>query len=193
MNQSPEIESIIERAVLSAKEYKHQYVTIEHLLLALVTHPPFKKCLSNFKVDVDLMISEIEAYLTGLHGIEAREPNIQPRKTNSLERVINRGVTQVIFTGRKQITTIDVYLSIATEGNTHAHYFLLKYGVVKAQFVDFWQRTYKGDNYAVMGESQADEILEEYTINLSQLALNKKLEPVIGRTQEIENIIHVLA
>ena len=139
------------------------------------------------------MISEIEAYLTGLHGIEAREPNIQPRKTNSLERVINRGVTQVIFTGRKQITTIDVYLSIATEGNTHAHYFLLKYGVVKAQFVDFWQRTYKGDNYAVMGESQADEILEEYTINLSQLALNKKLEPVIGRTQEIENIIHVLA
>ena len=97
MNQSPEIESIIERAVLSAKEYKHQYVTIEHLLLALVTHPPFKKCLSNFKVDVDLMISEIEAYLTGLHGIEAREPNIQPRKTNSLERVINRGVTQVIL------------------------------------------------------------------------------------------------
>ena len=178
---------------MSAKEYKHQYVTIEHLLLSLVTHPPFKKCLNSFKVDVDLMIAEIEAYLNGLHSIEAKEPNTQPRKTNSLERVINRGVTQVIFTGRKQITTIDLYLSIATEGNTHAHYFLLKYGVVKAQFVDHWQRTYKGDNYAMMGESQADDILEEYTVNLSQLAHDKKLEPVIGRTQEIDNIIHVLA
>lgn len=193
MNSSPEIESIIERAVHSAKEYKHQYVTIEHLLLALVTHPPFKKCLTAFKVDVDLMVTEIEAYLNGLHSIQAKEANTQPRKTNSLERVINRGVTQVIFTGRKQITTIDLYLSIATEGNTHAHYFLLKYGVVKAQFVDHWQRTYKGDNYAMMGESQADDILEEYTINLSQLAQEKKLEPVIGRTQEIDNIIHVLA
>ena len=193
MNSSPEIENIIERAVGITKEYRHQYVTVEHLLLALITHPPFKKCLTQFKVDVDLMIGEVEAYLHGLHAIESKDPDVQPRKTNTLERVMNRGVTQVIFTGRRQVTTIDLYLSIATEGNTHAHYFLLKYGVVKNQFVDFWQRNYKGDSYASMGENQADEILEEHTTNLSELARNDKLEPVIGRTKEIDDIINVLA
>lgn len=193
MNSSPEIENIIERAVGITKEYRHQYVTVEHLLLALITHPPFKKCLAQFKVDVDLMIGEVEAYLHGMHAIESKDPDVQPRKTNTLERVMNRGVTQVIFTGRRQVTTIDLYLSIATEGNTHAHYFLLKYGVVKNQFVDFWQRNYKGDNYVSMGENQAEEILEEHTSNLSELARKDKLEPVIGRTKEIDDIINVLA
>jgi len=193
LNSSPEIENIIERAVHITKEYKHQYVTVEHLLLALITHPPFKKCLAQFRIDVDLMIQEVEAYLHGMHAIESKDPDVQPRKTNTLERVMNRGVTQVIFTGRRQVTTIDLYLSIATEGNTHAHYFLLKYGVVKNQFVEFWQRNYKGDNYVSMGENQAEEILEEHTTNLSELARKDKLEPVIGRTKEIDDIINVLA
>jgi ATP-dependent Clp protease ATP-binding subunit ClpA len=131
LQSSPEIENIIERSIDAAKERQHQYVTVEHLLLSLVTHPPFKKCLNSFHVDTDLMIQEIEAYLNGLKAIETTEPDCAPRKTNSLERVMNRSVTQVLFTGRRQVTTIDLYLSIAAEGNSHAHYFLLKYGINK--------------------------------------------------------------
>ena len=193
MTPSPEIENIIERAIEAASVRNHEYVTIEHLLLSLITHLPFKRCLAAMNVDTDLMISEVEAYLNGLHAIESTTPNCVPRKTNSLERVMNRGVTQVLFTGRKTVTTIDVYLSIATEGNTHAHYFLLKYGVIKSNFIDHWQRTYKGDSYTNVSESQADEILEEYTTNLTQLAREDKLEPVIGRSKEIDDIINVLA
>ena len=193
MTPSPEIENIIERAIESASSRNHEYVTIEHLLLSLITHKPFKVCLAGMQVDVDLMISEVEAYLNGLHAIESDTPNCTPRKTNSLERVMNRGVTQVLFTGRKTVTTVDVYLSIATEGNTHAHYFLLKYGVIKSNFVDHWQRTYKGDSYSNVSESQADEILDEYTTNLTQLAREDKLEPVIGRSKEIDDIVNVLA
>ncbi len=193
MTPSPEIENIIERAIEAASVRNHEYVTIEHLLLSLITHLPFKRCLAAMNVDTDLMISEVEAYLNGLHAIESKTPNVLPRKTNSLERVMNRGVTQVLFTGRKAVTTIDVYLSIATEGNTHAHYFLLKYGVIKSNFIDHWQRTYKGDSYTNVSESQADEILEEYTTNLTQLAREDRLEPVIGRTKEIDDIINVLA
>ena len=193
MTPSPEIENIIERAIEAAVVRNHEYVTIEHLLLSLITHPPFKRCLAGMLVDTDLMIGEVEAYLNGLHAIESKTPNVLPRKTNSLERVMNRGVTQVLFTGRKAVTTVDVYLSIATEGNTHAHYFLLKYGVIKSNFVDHWQRTYKGDTYTNVSESQADEILEEYTTNLTQLAREDRLEPVIGRTKEIDDIINVLA
>lgn len=193
MNTSPEIENIISRAIETAKSHNHQYVTIEHLLHALVTHQPFKKVLNQFNVDTDLMIGEIEAYLNGLHAIESKDPECVPKKTNSLERVMNRGVTQVLFTGRRQVTTMDLYLSIATEGNTHAHYFLLKYGVNKTQFIDFWQKNYRHQDSQNISQDQADDILEEYTTNLTKLARDDKLEPVIGRVSEIDDIINVLA
>ena len=194
MQQSPEIQNIIERAILAAKDRKHAYCTIEHLLLSLVTHPPFKKCLSTFGVDMDLMISEIESYLNGLHAIELKQSGTAPKKTNSIERVINRSVTQVLFTGRQKVTTIDLYMSIAAENNSHAHYFLLKYGVTRNEFLQHWQKTYKGGDYTgSLTDNQADEILDEYTINLTQLAREDKLEPVIGRSKEIDDIINVLA
>ena len=194
MQQSPEIENIIERAIEAAKGRQHEYVTVEHLLLSLISHPPFKKCLNQFNVDTDLMISEVEAYLNGLHAIESTEPGIQPKRTNTLERVMNRSVTQVLFTGRRQVTTVDLYLSIASEGNSHAHYFLLKYGVTKGEFINHWQKVYKGSDFSTsLTDNQADEILEEYTTNLTQMARQDKLEPVIGRIKEIDDIINVLA
>lgn len=193
MNTSPEIENIISKAIEKAKSYNHQYVTIEHLLYALITHQPFKKCLSQFRVEVDMMIDEVEGYLNALHAIKSNDPDCVPSKTNTLERVMNRGVTQVLFTGRKTVTTLDLYLSIATEGNTNAHYYLLKYGIVKGNFIDFWQRHYKGEDYSVISAEQADEVLEEYTTNLTQMARDDALEPVIGRVREIDDIINVLA
>ena len=197
MTNSPEIENIIEQAIAFAKERKHQYCTVEHLLLALISHTPFNKCLQSFGADVDLMIQEVGSYLDGLHAIELKNvaiEEVQPRKTNSLERVMNRSVTQVLFTGRRQVTTIDLYLSMASEGNSHAHYFLLKYGINKQEFVTHWQKTYKGAEFtSKLSESQADEILEEYTINLSDLARQGKLEPLIGRAKELDEIVNVLA
>ena len=196
MTNSPEIESIIEQAIVCAKERKHEYVTVEHLLHALITHTPFKKCLDSFGVETELMAQEVAAYLDSLHAIEAQDKSVevQPRKTNALERTMNRSVTQVLFTGRRQVTTIDLYLSIASEGNSHAHYFLLKYGVNKQEFVQHWQKTYKGAEYtAKLTDGQADEILEEYTTNLSELARQGKLEPLIGRSKELDEIVNVLA
>jgi ATP-dependent Clp protease ATP-binding subunit ClpA len=195
MINSPEIETIIENAIGFAKSRRHQYCTIEHLLLALVTHPPFTKSLSSFGADASALEHDLGAYLDSLHAIVAPGiEDVMPRKTNSLERVMNRSVTQVLFTGRKQVTTIDLFLSIATEGNSHAHYFLLKYGVTRNEFVQHWQRTYKGPEHSTnISEDQADEILEEYTINLTTLAKNGKLEPMIGRSKEMDDIVNVMA
>ena len=194
MTNSPEIESIIEQAIEYAKQRKHQYCTIEHLLSALINHQPFKKCLTGFGVDVESMIQEVNAYLDSLHAIQSNDPDIMPRRTNSLERTMNRSVTQVLFTGRRQVTTIDLYLSIASEGNSHAHYYLLKYGVNKNEFVAYWQKHYKGSEFqSNLTENQADDILEEYTTNLSELAKAGKLEPLIGRAKELDDIVNVLA
>jgi ATP-dependent Clp protease ATP-binding subunit ClpA len=194
MTHSPEIESIIEHALEQATERKHQYVTVEHLLLALINHQSFKKCIIGFGVDYDTMQQEIVAYLDSLHAIVSTNAEVVPRKTNSLERVMNRSVTQVLFTGRRHVTTIDLYLSIASETNSHAHYFLLKYGINKNEFIAHWQKHYKGpDSVNGLTEIQADEILEEYTINLTELAQQGKLEPLIGRTKELDEIVNVLA
>jgi ATP-dependent Clp protease ATP-binding subunit ClpA len=194
LNTSPEIESIIEQAIEQAKSRKHEYVTLEHLLLALVIHPPFKKCLNSFGIDTGLMTDEISSYLDGLHSIESVELNVTPKRTNTLERAMNRSVTQVLFTNRKQVTTIDLYLSLTSENNSHAHYFLLKYGVFRNEFAQHWQKNYKGGDYTTsLTSNQADDILEEFTINLTQLARENKLEPVIGRSKEIDDIVNVLA
>lgn len=118
MTHSPEIENIIEQAIEFAKVRKHQYCTIEHLLLSLVSHPSFKKCVAGYGADVDTLISEVGAYLDSLNAITSKDDEVVPRKTAGLERVIQRSITQVLFTGRRQVTTIDLYLSIASEGNS---------------------------------------------------------------------------
>jgi ATP-dependent Clp protease ATP-binding subunit ClpA len=194
MKNSPEIDAIIEIAIEIAKEHHHNYCTVEHLALALVSHPPFKKCLSHFGAEADMLIADITSYIDSLHSIVTDADPLEPRRTNSLERVMNRAVTQVLFTNRNQITTIDVFLSIIAEGNSHAHYFMMKYGVNKNEFVQYWQKNYKGAEYSTrLTDNQADEVLEEYTTNLTKLAHEDKIEPLIGRYTELEDIINVLA
>jgi ATP-dependent Clp protease ATP-binding subunit ClpA len=195
VTNSPEIENIIEQAIVYAKDRKHEYCTVEHLLMALITQQSFKKCMDQFGIDSESMVQEVGAYLDSLHAIESTSNDeVQPRKTNALERVMNRSVTQVLFTGRRQVTTIDLFLSIASEGNSHAHYYLLKYGMNKGEFVRHWQNSYKGNEASVkLSNDQADEILEEYTTNLTRLAKDSKIEPLIGRSKEIEDIVNVLA
>jgi ATP-dependent Clp protease ATP-binding subunit ClpA len=196
MINNPDVERIIEQAVFMAKERKHEYVTLEHTLLSMIMYEPFKKQLDKFGVDTEMMTKDVSDYLDGLTSLvktNSTEP-LQPRKTNALERMFSRAVTQVLFTGRRQIEIIDLYLSIFQESNSHAQYFLLKWGVTRNEFVTFWQKNYKHDkSSSKLSDDQATEILEEFTINLTDLARQNKIEPVIGREQEIEDIIMILA
>ena len=195
MQNSPEIDSIIDKAITFAEERNHTYCTIEHLLLALITYEPFTHCLVEYGVDVQNMVLEVGLYLDSLHAIESKTPNTKPRRTTSLERVANRMVSQVLFTNRKQVTTADLYLSIMAESNSHAQYFLLKYGVDKKEFLQFWQMNYKASKTSAgnMTSNQANDILSEYTINLTALAKENKLEQLIGREKELKEIYNVLA
>lgn len=193
MQNNPEIEQIIEQAVGIAKEKQHEYVLTEHVLLSLVRHDPFRSLLSKFGVDVDVMDHEINAYLDSLQNLVNTDPNIQPRKTNALERTFNRALTQVLFTGRRSVTTIDLYLAIMAESNSHAHYYLLKHGVTKSEFVEFWQNNYNQKEASKLNDRQATEILEEYCVNLTQMAREDRLEPMIGRAREVEEMVAVLA
>jgi ATP-dependent Clp protease ATP-binding subunit ClpA len=194
MQDNPEIDAIIDQAVKIARTWKHEYVLTEHLLLSLIRHEPFRKTLSKYGCDVAMLETELCGYLDSLQSLVSADEDLNPRKTTGLERVFNRALTQVLFTGRRKVVTIDLYLAIMGETNSHAHYFLLKYSVQKAEFVDFWQRHYKTEKSASgMSDQQATEVLEEYCTSLTGMAKEDQLEPLIGRSTELEEMIAVLA
>lgn len=192
MQNNPEIEHLIEQAVKIAHEMQHEFVLTEHLLLSLVRYAPFRQTLDKFGVAIDAMDAELDAYLVSLQSLVTNDPTRQPKKTAALERIFNRANVQVMFTGRRQMSTIDLYLSIMAETNSHAHYFLLKYGIKKTDFVDFWQKNYNAQDIK-MSDQHANDILDEYCTNLTAQAKEGKLEPLIGRATELQEMITVLA
>jgi ATP-dependent Clp protease ATP-binding subunit ClpA len=192
MQNNPEIENIIDNAVKIARDCRHQYVLTEHLLFSLVQHAPFRSLLAKFGADVERLEQDLVAYLNSLVNLRDESQEVQPKKTNALERCFNRAMTQVLFTGRRALTTLDLYLAMMAETNSHAQYFLLKYGVTKSEFVKFFERNYSHSELQFT-EQQATEILQEHCTNLTQLAREDRLEPVIGRDTELEEMIAVLA
>jgi ATP-dependent Clp protease ATP-binding subunit ClpA len=192
MQNNPEIEQLIETASKLAREYKHEYVLTEHLLLSLLRHGPFNAVLTSFGTNVEMFDLELDGYLTSLPALKSPPAGYQPKKTHGLERVFNRALTQVLFTGRKTVTTGDLYLAMMAENNSHAHYFLLKYGVKKIEFMEHYNKNYNYKDIKLTN-NQADEILTEYCINLTKMAHEDRLEPMIGRGEELDEMITVLA
>ena len=191
MQNNPEIEQIIDASVKLARDRHHEYVMTEHMLLALIRHEPFRKVIEKFGVDTVMFDQELNAYLESCQSLVTTK-DAPPKKTNALERVFNRALTQVLFTGRRTVNTLDLYLAMMAENNSHAHYFLLKYGIKKTEFVEFWQANYKQSD-VVFTDQQATEILTEHCINLTKMANEDRLEPMIGRSKELDEIITVLA
>ena len=193
LQTNPEIDSIIELATAKAAEKNHEYVTLEHLLHAMVSNEPFNTVITNFGCDVTNLIKDLETYLTNQTHLVSKGYDVVPKKTHSLERVFNRAFTQVLFSGRHHLQVIDLFLSIMTEEKSHARYFLVKYGLDRSKIIEYWNKNYAESKNKKKTKSQADNILEEYCINLNELAEQGKIDPVIGRDIEIDEITHVLA
>ena len=192
MQTNPEIEQILNQAQRLARIKKHEYVTLEHLMLALVRHSNFTVLLEKFGVVVDNLDLDLDNYLDSqVHLLNDRAG--EPKKTNALERVFNRALTQVLFAGRRNMLTLDLWLAIMAENNSHASYYMLKHGVTKKAFVEFFEKNYSNKGESGMALSQAEEILKEHCISLSDQAQKDKLEPLIGRDTELDEIITVLA
>lgn len=202
------LESIFENAVKEAEKRKHEYVTIEHVLLALVKNQDIGTVLLDFKINVSGLIREIENYLdTKCNDIKvkSKEP-VTPRKTASLERLMNRAFTQALFQGRQDVSPIDILISIFSEKKSYAAFFLKKFAVNKQDLMDLVStETILDEGMAGMGgpqpggpeqklrPNQADRILKSYCENLNQKYFDKKIDPVIGREQETNDLKQILA
>jgi ATP-dependent Clp protease ATP-binding subunit ClpA len=201
------LENIFENAVREAEKRKHEYVTIEHVLLALIKDQGIGTTLTEFKVVVGALIKDVEDYLdTKCKDIvtKGKEP-VTPRKTASLERLMNRAFTQALFQGRQDVSSIDILISIFSEKKSYAAFFLKKHNVSKQDLMDLIStETILDEGMAAMsgaqpgGEqklrpNQADRILKSYCENLNQKYFDKKIDPVIGREEETEQLKQILA
>ena len=195
LQPTPEINTIIETATNNAVTKNHEYVTLEHLLLAMVNHQPFKTVIEQFGADADALIEDLESYLDDQTYLISKGYDIVPKKTHSLERVFNRAYTQLLFSGRQHLQVIDLFLSIMSEDRSYARYYLIKYGLDRKKLVDFWNANYTEikDKKKSRTGSAADNILQEYCDNLNELAEAGEIDPVIGRENEIDEITQVLA
>ena len=198
---SKQLQAIFDNSVKIAKGYNHRLITIEHLVFAIVSDEATAEALTAYGADVEFIKSNLEHYLkTNLEEIKINEKVLAPKKTNSVERVLNRCFTQVLFSGRDQIETADVIISVLGEKNSFAFYFLTKGGIIKEKFVAHFQKHYIGNDEifdeekeAQLSPTQVDKIVAQFCENLSLKAKQKRIDPVIGREQELEDITLVLA
>ena len=190
---NPEIELIISAAGENAKKHHHEYVTLEHLLHAILGYKPFGDLLRNFGTDVDAMMADIDVYNLRM-GMVIDDEDYQPKKTHALERVFNRSLTQVLFSGRNHMQVMDLFLSITGEQNSHAAYFITRYGLERSKLIEYYNENWKeGSTRKNASKQRAMEVLKEFCDNLNEMALDNKIDPVIGRDHELEEIAHVLA
>ena len=197
------LENIFENAVKEAESRKHEYVTIEHLLLALIKDKDVGTVLHDFKINVAVMIKDVEDYLdTKCQDITNKgDKPVSPRKTASLERLMNRAFTQALFQGRQDVNPIDVLLSIFAEKKSYGALFLKKHNVNKEDLSDLVSaESVLGEDSISSGgpeqklrPNQADKVLRSYTENLNQKYFDKKIDPVIGREEELEVLKQILA
>jgi ATP-dependent Clp protease ATP-binding subunit ClpA len=197
---SQNLQTIFENAVNTARELNHEYITIEHIVYSIMCDEEAYTLINGFGADANFIKTNLDHYLkNNLNDIKTTDPKSKPKKTNSVERVLNRCFTQVLFSGRQRMEVADVVISVLSEKNSFSFYFLSKGGVTKEKFVKYFQENLvveedePSEDRRVVNANQADRVLNQYCTNLSLKAKQRKIDPVIGRDEEIEKIQLVLA
>ena len=195
---SNKLQEVFESSVEIARKLNHEYVTLEHLLLAVMQDAECYKLIEAFGADANFIKTNLNHYIQNNLSEIANSSVAKPRKTHSVERVLNRCFTQVLFSGRQRIEIQDVIIGILSEKNSFAHYFLNKGGLTKEKFVKYFHDSIVEvedgeEETRTPSVPQMDKIINAFCTNLSLAAKQRKIDPVIGRDEEIEKIQLVLA
>ena len=182
------VEKMIERAVVIANDNNHEYITLEHILLSLLN----EKDINDLILSVGAVPNKIKAeVVTFLNDPALKKPealkDVPAKRTTVLQRTMQRALTQLVFSGRNELTTEAVLISILSEETSHAYYFLAKNGVTREKLIAVLK---KSDEKA----ANADESpLALYARNLNKEASDGTIDPVIGRSKEVADTIEILA
>ena len=197
---SQNLQAIFENSIEIAKKLGHEYITIEHIVFGIMNDQESYAMIESFGANASFIKTNLDHYLkNNLNDIKSTNPNVKPKKTNSVERVLNRSFTQVLFSGRQLMEIADVIISVLSEKNSYGYYFLNKGGVTKEKFIKYFQEHIVVEDAEeqvqtkVPNASYADKILNQFCTNLSLKAKQRTIDPVIGRDEELEKIQLVLA
>jgi len=186
---SKELQLVFDKAIKDAKKLQHEYVTIEHLLFAMMCSTNFFNLLKGFGADVDFLKSNLEHYLkNNLEEIKIADTKYKPKKTQAVERVLNRAFTQTLFAGRSEIDLSDILLSVLSEKKSYATYYCEKAGIAKEPFSDYISAEVEEAAEDTELSGQAQKALRSFTTNLNNEAKKNKIDPIIGRSEELESI-----
>jgi len=187
------INEVIARAFQEALSREHEYVTLEHILRVMLDEDEVRDILSELQMDVPALKEEIDLWLRGQEDIRV-DGITKPRKTATLERCFNRAYTQAIFTGRGHMEPIDLLISITSEKNSHANFFLAKHGINKEALIGYVGRLKDGRSKEskVAKKRDSEKILTKYTTNLNKSAEKQLIDPLIGREKEVFRLAQTL-
>ena len=204
---SPDLEKSLHRALALANERQHEFATLEHLLMALTEDPDAGSVMRACSVEVDDLRQNLGEYLDEELSNLVYESDEDAKPTAGFQRVIQRALIHVQSSGREQVTGANVLVAIFSERESHAAFFLQQQEMTRLDAVSYIshgiakapgkaeQRTVEGAEEDIEREGQVrqgTEALEAYCVNLNDKARAGKIDPLIGREQEVERTIQIL-
>ena len=186
---SETLQLVFDKSIRDAQKLQHEYVTVEHVLYAMLCEEGFSAMLSGFGADIDFLKSNMEHHLkTQCDDIKVETSKHKPKKTQAVERVLNRAFTQVLFAGRSHIELADVLLSMLSEKKSIAKYWLEKASVTKEKFGEYINSEFDELVNEEEMSGAAAKALREFTTNLNDEVKANRIDPVIGRSEELDSI-----
>ena len=203
-----ELEVSLHMAFVEARQQRHEFITVEHLLLALLDNPSASEVLRACAANLDDLRASLTNFIKDNTPQISGTEEVDTQPTLGFQRVIQRAIMHVQSTGngKKEVTGANVLVAIFGEKDSHAVYYLHQQGVTRLDVVNFiahgirktdQNEPAKADNPAESEEggnerSEKASPLEQYTLNLNQAAREGKIDPLIGRDYEVERTIQIL-
>ena len=204
-----ELEVSLHMAFVEARQQRHEFITVEHLLLALLDNPSAAEVLRACSANIDDLRKSLSNFIKDNTPQVAGTDDVDTQPTLGFQRVIQRAIMHVQSTGsgKKEVTGANVLVAIFGEKDSHAVYYLHQQGVTRLDVVNFIAHGIKKSDPTDAGKPseapvESDESggeknekqspLEQYTQNLNQLAKEGKIDPLIGREYEVERVIQIL-
>ncbi|ROO30364.1 ATP-dependent Clp protease ATP-binding protein [Salinisphaera orenii MK-B5] len=201
---SQELQTALDAAFMVARRQHHEMLTVEHLLMSLLDNPAVIEVLESVNADIARLERELKSYIdTHVPVVPAGEDHeVQP--TLGFQRVLQRAVYHVQSSGKKEVTAVNVLIAIFSEQESHAVYLLGEQGVTRLDVVNFVSHGVSksgeesGEQPTDSAEKTGDEAgesksaLDQYATNLNRKAAEGRVDPLIGRDQEIERVVQTL-
>jgi ATP-dependent Clp protease ATP-binding subunit ClpA len=201
---SPELESSLNTAFQNAREKRHEYITVEHLLTALLDNPTAVRVLRACGGDIEQLRRNLTEFLEEHVPTLPPDSDVDTHPTLGFQRVIQRAVLHVQGAGKKEVTGANVLVAILAEKDSHAVYFLYKQNITRFDVVNYISHGISKVPEEPPGELPSAEEPEEsittterkpldvFAVNLNEQARQGKIDPLIGRERELERTVQVL-